>query len=86
MSFRVILEWFEKITGLGVGEEPSAIFEDNHSILSSLELESDYQIFDGSYDLKSKWVTVLQPHFKHEIKQDNYDYQISFHHQGPWPY
>ncbi|MEX5557790.1 colicin E3-like toxin immunity protein [Pseudomonas rhodesiae] len=86
MSLRVMLEWFEKPTGFGVGEEPSTIFEDAHSILSSLELEKDYQIFDGAYDLKKKWIAVLQPHFKHEVKQDNYDYQISFHHQGPWPY
>lgn len=85
MHLSVILEWFEKSTGLGIGEEPSNIFED-YSILTSLELEEDYQIFDGSYDVKEQWITVLQPHFKHEINQDNYDYQISFHHQGPWPY
>lgn len=86
MGLRVTLEWFEKTNGFGIDEETSNIFEDTHSILSSLGLGGDHQIFDGSYDLKTQWIEIMQPHFKHLINQQNYDFQISFHHQGPWHY
>ncbi|MGH8450568.1 colicin E3-like toxin immunity protein [Pseudomonas sp.] len=86
MSFRVTLEWFEKNSGFGVGEESSDIFENAHSVLNSLGLGGDYQIFDGAYDLKDQWKKILQPHFKHQISQENHDYQISFQYQGSRPY
>ena len=86
MNLKVLLEWFDKTSGYGVGEESSGLFEDPHLILISLELEGDFQIFDGSYDLKNQWINLLQPYFKHQIHQESHDYQISFQHQGPWLY
>ena len=39
---------------------------------------------NGGFDVKSDWVKVLQPHFRHSIQFSSYDYQVSFIYRDQW--
>ncbi|WP_150295913.1 MULTISPECIES: colicin E3-like toxin immunity protein [Pseudomonas] len=84
MAMKVRLEWFNKQTEVLEADEYSANVEDG-SILEALDLHDEPQIYAGGFDVLSSWITILQPHFRHEITPGLFDYQISFHYQGAWP-
>ncbi|WP_454867325.1 hypothetical protein [Pseudomonas farris] len=51
MALRIRLEWYERSTDLGLGEELSNIIEDDDFVFTTLGLTDEYQIFDGGYNV-----------------------------------
>ncbi|ERT10057.1 colicin E3-like toxin immunity protein, partial [Photorhabdus temperata] len=51
---------------------------------SGLGISTEDNINNGGFDVESKWVSVLQPHFCHQIDLSAYDYQISFDYRDLW--
>ncbi|MCU1749345.1 cloacin immunity family protein [Pseudomonas sp. 6D_7.1_Bac1] len=78
MSLKIRLEWYDKVNDLGLGEELSLIIENDESVLASLGLFNEYQIFDGGYNVRPEWISILQSYFNHRINTAAYDYQIAF--------
>ncbi|WGE30939.1 colicin E3-like toxin immunity protein (plasmid) [Edwardsiella tarda] len=78
MGLKLRLEWFDKKTDLLVNKEYSSDFGDDGAIIESLGLLLKDNINNGGFDVRSEWVTLLQPHFKNKIEIDNYWCQISF--------
>ncbi|MCC8376513.1 MULTISPECIES: colicin E3-like toxin immunity protein [Photorhabdus] len=85
MGLKLRLEWFDKQTELGEGCEYSKDFEDNADVMvSGLGISTEDNINNGGFDVESKWVSILQPHFRHQIDLSAYDYQISFDYRYLW--
>ncbi|MBC8782967.1 cloacin [Pseudomonas fluorescens] len=84
MVMKVRLEWFDKFTENLEADEYSANLEED-SILKSLDLHNEPQIYAGGFNVLPTWITILQPHFQHVIQPNLFDYQISFRYQGAWP-
>jgi hypothetical protein len=78
MALRIRLEWYDKSTDLGLGEELSNIIEDNDFVFTTLGLTDEYQIFDGGYNVLREWISLLQSYFTHPIDTARHDYQIAF--------
>ncbi|KTC64000.1 cloacin [Pseudomonas fluorescens ABAC62] len=85
MTMKIRLQWFNKINEHLEADEYSANFEEDHSILNALGLQEEPQIYAGGFDVQPTWIAILQPHFRHVIEPDLFDYQISFRYQGAWP-
>jgi hypothetical protein len=84
MVMKVRLEWFDKFTENLEADEYSANLEED-SILKSLDLHNEPQIYAGGFNVLPTWITILQQHFQHVIQPNQFDYQISFRYQGAWP-
>ncbi|MGF6704460.1 hypothetical protein ABIA58_001300 [Pseudomonas frederiksbergensis] len=78
MALRIRLEWYDKSTDLGLGEELSNIIEDNDFVFTTLGLTDEHQIFDGGYNVLPEWISLLQSYFTHPIDTARHDYQIAF--------
>ncbi len=85
MGLKLDLSWYDKSTEEGVGEEYSRDLRDDGSVIEQLGLPIEDNVNNGEFNVKSHWVTVLQPYFKHQIQYDKYDYQISFVYRDEWP-
>ncbi|MCQ9186780.1 cloacin immunity family protein, partial [Streptomyces sp. IBSBF 2953] len=66
MVMKVRLEWFDKFTENLEADEYSANLEED-SILKSLDLHNEPQIYAGGFNVLPTWITILQPHFQHVI-------------------
>ncbi|PWW11711.1 colicin E3-like toxin immunity protein [Mangrovibacter plantisponsor] len=85
MGLKLRLQWFDKLTELGVGKEYSIDFGDDASIMTDcLALPTKDIVNNGSFELKTNWVGYLQPHFTHRITFSSYDYFISFDYKDKW--
>lgn len=85
MGLKLRLQWFDKLTELGIGKEYSIDFGDDDSIMTDgLGLSTKDIVNNGSFEIKSNWVMQLQPHFTHRINLSCYDYFISFDYRDKW--
>lgn len=85
MGLKLNLQWFNKATELGEGEEYTVDFgEDARLITDGLGMTTKDNINNGCFDIRDEWVSILQPHFKHRIEISIYDYQISFDYRNAW--
>ncbi|MGN8275069.1 colicin E3-like toxin immunity protein [Pseudomonas sp. SMN5] len=78
------MDWYDKKTELAGGKEYSKDMEDDLSIISELDLESEPEIYDGGFDVLARWIPILQPFFDHPIDPEKFDYQIAFRHRTKW--
>ena len=78
MGLRVELDWFDKETEYGVGQEYSMEFGEDGAIMGKLKLPVAHNVNNGGFDVEREWLVVLQPLFKHSIDMDIYDYRVSF--------
>ncbi|MFH0024392.1 colicin E3-like toxin immunity protein [Pseudomonas fluorescens] len=83
MGLKARLEWYDRQTELGEGEELSKDFGEDRSLMGALGLPTK-SFNNGGFDVKSDWVKVLQPHFRHSIQFSSYDYQVSFIYRDQW--
>ncbi|KAE9643109.1 cloacin [Pseudomonas sp. PB103] len=84
MGLRARLEWYDKKTGLGEGEELSKDFCDDGSIIESLGMPIENNVNNGGFDVPSQWVDILQPHFRQTIDLSSFDFQIAFVYRDHW--
>lgn len=85
MGLKLRLQWFDKLTELGVGKEYSIDFGDDASIMTDgLDLPTKDIVNNGSFELRNDWIMHLQPHFTHRINLSSYDYFISFDYRDKW--
>lgn len=85
MGLRLRLQWFDKLTELGVGKEYSSDFGDYASIMTDdLGIPTKDIVNNGSFELRSNWIKYLQPHFTHNINLSSYDYFVSFDYRDKW--
>ncbi|MNB54643.1 Colicin-E3 immunity protein [compost metagenome] len=84
MGLKARLEWYDKQTELGEGEELSKDFGEDCSLIEALGLSPARNINNGGFDVKSDWLKILQPYFQHFIQYSSYDYQISFVYRDNW--
>ena len=84
MGLKARLEWCDKETELGMGEELSKDFGDDGAVIESLGIPIENNINNGGFDVLSNWVSILQPNFNHVIDPSSYDYQISFVYRDQW--
>lgn len=85
MVMKIELYWYEKLSDDLKADEYSADIDDEESILCSLDLHEEPQIFAGVFNVLPRWIGILQPYFQHVIEPSLFDYQISFRYQGAWP-
>ncbi len=85
MVMKIELYWYEKLSDDLKADEYSADIDDEESILCSLNLHAEPQIFAGVFNVLPHWIGILQPYFQHAIEPSLFDYQISFRYQGAWP-
>ncbi|RFD33289.1 colicin transporter [Pseudomonas sp. GL93] len=78
MGLKVMLEWFDRTTERLSGTEISANFGDDYSVISTLGLLSAVDVNNGMFELRKEWLSVIQPHFSHEIALSESDYFIAF--------
>lgn len=84
MGLKVRLDWYDKKTDLGEGQEYSEDFGDDASLLSALGLPLENNVNNGGFDVEGAWVSVLQHYFSHAIDLSAYDYQVSFDYRDQW--
>ena len=85
MGLRLRLQWFDKLTELGVGKEYSSDFGDDASIMTDgLGIPTKDIVNNGSFELINNWIKYLQPHFTHNINLSLYDYFVSFDYRDKW--
>lgn len=85
MGLKFNLQWFDKATELGEGEEYTPDFDDDASVMiDGLSMPTKNTVNNGFFDVKREWVNILQPYFKHQIDLSLYDYQISFDYRDQW--
>lgn len=85
MGLKFRLQWFDKLTELGVGKEYSVDFGDDANVMTDgLGLPTKDIVNNGSFELKREWIRCLQPHFTHHINLSSYDYFISFDYRDKW--
>lgn len=85
MGLKFNLQWFDKATELGEGEEYTSDFGDDASVMNDdLGMPTKDIVNNGCFDVKIEWVNVLQPYFKHHIDLSVYDYQVSFDYRDKW--
>lgn len=78
MGLTIGLEWYDKKTEIGEGEELSQDFGDDGSIIEALGMPIKSNINNGGFDVNPHWVSMLQPHFVHSIHMSFYNYQVAF--------
>jgi len=84
MGLKIRLEWYDKRTELGEGEELSKDFGDDGSVIEALGLAIEGNVNNGGFDVTPEWVDTLQPHFLHSIQLLTYDYQVAFVYRDQW--
>lgn len=85
MGLKFNLTWFDKKTEEFNGEEYSKDFGDDGSIIESLGMPLKDNINNGCFDVKTEWVSILQPYFKNVIEIRKYNYFVSFDYRdGNW--
>jgi len=84
MGLKIRLEWYDKETELGEGEELSQDFGDDGSVIEALGMPIDNNINNGGFDVGPQWVNTLQAHFQHVIQLSSYDYQVAFIYRDKW--
>jgi hypothetical protein len=84
MGLKIRLEWYDKETELGEGEELSRDFGDDGSVIEALGMPIENNINNGGFDVAPHWVSTLQPHFLHVIRLSSYDYQVAFIYRDKW--
>jgi hypothetical protein len=84
MGLKIRLEWYDKQTEMGQGEELSTDFGDDGSVIEALGLPIENNINNGGFNVTPDWVSTLQPHFLHVIRLPFYDYQVSFVYRDNW--
>ncbi|PAU99272.1 hypothetical protein CBG25_20185 [Arsenophonus sp. ENCA] len=85
MGLKLRLSWFEKTADDIAGEEYSRDLRDDGSVIEQLGLTIEDNVNNGEFNVKSHWVTVLNPYFNHKIQYDKYDYFVSFDYADEWP-
>ncbi|WP_434695037.1 cloacin [Pseudomonas sp. Z1-14] len=83
MGMKVRLDWYDKETELGAGKEYSRDMGDDTSLIVALGLEGEPRMYDGGFDVRGEWISVLQL-FEHLIDPGQFDYQISFRYRTVW--
>lgn len=78
MGLKIRLEWFDRTTERLNGTESSADCGDDYSVISTLRLLSAVDVNNGMFELRREWLSVIQPHFFHEIALSESDYFIAF--------
>lgn len=85
MGLRLRLQWYDKETELGEGNEFSSDFGDDAKIMTKdLGLPTKGNVNNGFFDVEPEWIPILQPHFLHKITPTIYDYQVSFDYRDKW--
>jgi hypothetical protein len=84
MGLEMRLEWYDKETELGEGEELSQDFGDDGYVIEALDMPIDNNINNGGFDVGPQWVNTLQPYFLHVIRSSDYDYQVAFIYRDKW--
>lgn len=84
MGLRIRLEWYDKESELGVGEEMSKDFGQDRIVLDALGIPIENNINNGGFNVLESWVAHLQPHFQHAIDLSAYDYQVAFDYRDVW--
>lgn len=84
MGLRISLEWYDKKSELGVGEEMSQDFGEDPIVLDALGIPVENNINNGGFNVEEGWVVHLQPHFHHAIDLSAYDYQVAFDYRDVW--
>ena len=84
MGLRIRLEWYDKRTEMGEGEELSKDFGDDGSVIEALGMPIENNVNNGGFDVPPAWVDILQPHFRHTIELLSYDYQVAFAYRDKW--
>jgi hypothetical protein len=84
MGLKIVLEWYDKRTAIGQGEEFSNDLGDDESVLNALGIPVENNINNGGFDVLGNWVDIIQPFFQHPIAIDIYDYQIAFEYSDNW--
>jgi len=85
MGLKIRLEWYDKRTEMGEGEELSKDFGDDGSVIEALGLPIEGNVNNGGFNVSAQWVDTLQPHFRHPIQLLSYDYQVAFVYRDQWP-
>ena len=60
MGLRVELDWFDKETEYGVGEECSIDFGEDGAVMGKLQIPVAHNVNNGGFDVKREWLVVLQ--------------------------
>lgn len=84
MGLKIRLEWYDKVTEIGEGEELSQDFGDDSSVIEVLGMSIENNINNGGFNVAAHWVNTLQPHFRHSIQMSSYDYQVAFIYRDKW--
>ncbi|RON01738.1 cloacin [Pseudomonas brassicacearum] len=84
MGLKIRLDWYDKKTEIAEGKEYSADLGDDGSIIDTLGLMSENEIYDGGFDVVAAWIPKLQPLFNHHIDSSVFDYQIAFRYRQTW--
>lgn len=85
MVMKIRLCWYEKDNDDLKENEYSADIHDADSSFEALGLSDETAIYADAFNVLPTWISILQPHFQHEIQPSIFDYQISFRYQGVWP-
>ncbi|MGR3888811.1 colicin E3-like toxin immunity protein [Pseudomonas sp. 1152_12] len=85
MAMKIELFWYKKLCDDLKADEYSSDIDDEDSILYSLDLHEEPEIFAGVFNVFPSWIGILQPYFQHVIEPSLFDYQISFRYQGTRP-
>lgn len=56
MGLKLRLGWYDKKTELGEGEEYSKDLGNDISVITSMDLESEPEIYDGGFDVPAGWI------------------------------
>jgi hypothetical protein len=84
MGLKIRIEWYDKESEIGIGEEFSKDMGDDESILNTLGIPVENNINNGGFDVGSHWIDMIQPHFSHCIDLTTHDYQLSFDYRESW--
>jgi hypothetical protein len=84
VGLKVRLDWYDKKTDVGVGEELSKDFGDDGSVIEALGIPIENNINHGGFNVTNDWTNILQTHFTHTINLALYDYQVSFDYCDHW--
>lgn len=63
MGLKIVLEWYDKRTAIGQGEELSKDLGDDESVLNALGIPVENNINNGGFNVLGHWVDIIQPFF-----------------------
>ncbi|MCU1759898.1 cloacin immunity family protein [Pseudomonas sp. 14P_8.1_Bac3] len=84
MGLKIRLEWYDKKTEMGEGEELSKDFGNDGSVIEALGIPIEKHVNNGGLNVPPDWLSTLQPHFHHIIRLHSYDYQVAFVYRDKW--